>query len=117
MMQGFSHEEGAFGIFLLVNIVLGGGAAALAGRAIADTWRPWWQVVMYVLMLGAAVRFIHFALFDATLLALRYYLIDAAICLAFGLLGFRIARASQMVRQYGWINQPNGPLRWRSRSP
>jgi hypothetical protein len=31
----------------------------------------------------------------------------------FGLLGFRIARAAQMVRQYRWINRRNGPLRWR----
>ncbi len=38
------YEEGSFGIFVLVSIVLGGGAAALAGRAIALTWRPWWQV-------------------------------------------------------------------------
>jgi hypothetical protein len=113
MMQILWHEEGPVGIFLVVNIVLGGGAATLAGRAIAGTWRPWWQVVIYMLMLGAAVRFIHFALFDATLLSPRYYLIDAAICLVFGLLGFRIARAAQMVRQYRWINRRNGPLRWR----
>ena len=59
MMDGFLHEEGPYSIFLLVNIVLGGGAATLAGRAIAGTWRPWWHVVMYMLMLGAAVRFIH----------------------------------------------------------
>ena len=117
MMQGFLHEEGAFGIFLLVNIILGGGAATLAGRAIAGTWRPWWHVVIYMLMLGAAVRFIHFALFGATLLSPHYYLIDAAICVVFGLLGFRIARALQMVRQYRWINQPDGRLRWRRRSP
>ena len=35
MMQGFLHEEGSFGVFLLVTVILGGGAAALAGRAIA----------------------------------------------------------------------------------
>ena len=67
-MQGFLHEEGSFGVFLLVTIILGGGAAVLAGRAIALTWRPWWQIVAYMLILGAAVRFIHFALFGGTLL-------------------------------------------------
>jgi hypothetical protein len=32
---------------------------------------------------------------------------------AFGFLGFRAARASQMVTQYRWLNEPAGPLRWR----
>ena len=112
-MQGFLHEEGSFGIFVLVTIVLGGGAAALAGRAVALTWRPCWQIVLYTLILGAAVRFIHFALFGGTLLSLHYYAVDAAVCMIFGLIGFRAARAAQMVSQYRWINEPNGPLRWR----
>jgi len=112
-MQGFLHEEGSFGVFLLVTVFLGGGAAALAGRAIAITWRPLWQIVVYMLILGAAVRFIHFALFGGTLLSVHYYIADSAICLAFGFIGFWAARAAQMVTQYRWINQPNGPLRWR----
>jgi hypothetical protein len=107
------YEEDAFGVFLLVTVVLGGGAAALAGRAIAATWRPWWQVVVYALILGVAVRFIHFALFDGTLLSARYYAVDSAVCMAAGFLGFRAARAAQMVCQYRWINAADGPLRWR----
>jgi hypothetical protein len=59
----FLYEEGSFGVFLLVTVILGGGAAALSGRAIALTWRPWWQVVAYSFILGAAVRFLHFSLF------------------------------------------------------
>jgi small-conductance mechanosensitive channel len=112
-VQGFLHEEGSFGVFFLVTIILGAGAAVLAGRAIALTWRPWWQIVAYMLILGAAVRFIHFALFGGTLLSLHYYLVDSAVCMAFGFLGFRIARAGQMVEQYHWLNEPAGPLRWR----
>jgi hypothetical protein len=112
-MQGFLHEEDSFGVFVLVTIILGGGASALAGRAIALTWRPWWQIVAYMLILGAATRFIHYALFGATLLSFHYYLVDTAVCMAFGFVGFRAARAKQMVSQYRWINEPNGPLRWR----
>jgi len=112
-MQGFIYEEGSFGVFVLVTIILGGGAAALAGRAIAQTWRPWAQVVVYGLILGAAVRFIHYALFGGTLLSAHYYLVDGVVCLAFGLVGFRAARAAQMVEQYRWINESDGPLRWR----
>jgi hypothetical protein len=110
---GILYEEDSFGVFVLVTVILGGGAAALAGRAVALTWRPWWQVVVYTLILGAAVRFIHFALFDGTLLSLHYYIVDAAICMVAGFFGFRAARAQQMVTQYRWINVPQGRLRWR----
>jgi len=107
------YEDETLGIFVLVTIALGGGAAVLAGRAIAATWRSWWQVVIYMLILGGAVRFIHFALFGGTLLSPHYYAVDSAVCLVAGLLGFRVARVAQMVRQYRWINVADGPLRWR----
>jgi hypothetical protein len=109
------YEEGSFGVFLLVTVILGGGAAFLAGRAIAETWRQWWQVAAYSLILGCAVRFFHCSLFGGTLLSAHYYLVDSAICMAFGFLGFRAARAAQMVTQYRWINEPQGLLRWRRR--
>ncbi len=109
----FFFEEGSFGVFVLVTVILGGGAATLAGRAVAATWRPWWQVVTYALILGVAVRFIHFSLFGGTLLSPHYYLVDSAFCMAFGFLGFRVARAAQMVQHYHWIIEPAGPLRWR----
>lgn len=120
--DGFSiaqlfYEEGSFGPYLLVTIILGGGAAWLSGRAIAQTWRPGWQILAYGLILGFAVRFIHFSLFGGTLLSAYYYATDSAVCIALGLLGFRAARARQMVTHYRWINRPDGPLRWRKNSP
>lgn len=111
------YEEGSFGVFLLVTVALGGGAAWLTGRAVAQTWRPLWQAVLYALILGAAVRFIHFSLFGGTLLSLHYYLVDGAVLVGLGLLGFRSARVAQMVSQYRWINEPNGPMRWRRKAP
>jgi len=113
MMQGLLYQEGSFGVFILVTIVLGGGASALAGRAVAHTWRPWWQVAIYMVILGFAVRFIHFALFDGTLLSLHYYALDTLVCLIAGYFGYRIERVRQMVTQYRWINVRNGPMRWR----
>jgi hypothetical protein len=106
------YEEDSFGVFLLVTVVLGGGAAWLAGRAIAGTWRPWWHVAFYMLILAVAVRFLHFALFEATLLSAHYYLVDVAVCLAFGFLGYRTTRASQMVTQYRWLNARAGVFSW-----
>jgi hypothetical protein len=112
-ISGLLYEEDSLGVFLLVTVVLGGGAAALAGRAVALTWRPWWQVVVYMLMLGAAVRFIHFALFEGTLRSIHYYAVDTLVCMAFGFAGFQAARARRMIAQYPWINEPDGLLRWR----
>jgi uncharacterized protein DUF6867 len=109
------YEEGSFGIFLLVTVILGGGAAWLSGRAIAATWRPWWHIVTYMLILGFAVRFIHHALFGGTLMSLHYYLVDTAICLAAAFLGFRVTRAAQMATQYGFLNARAGLLSWARR--
>lgn len=111
------YEEDSFGVFILVTIILGGGAATLAGRAIAATWRPWWQVIAYGFILAGAVRFIHFSLYGGTFLSLHYYLVDTVFCVAFGFLGFRAARTSRMVSQYRWLNEPAGWMRWRRKLP
>jgi hypothetical protein len=113
----FFYEEGSFGIFLLVTIAMGGGAAWLSGRAIAATWRPWWHIVAYMLILAAAIRFFHFALFEGTLLSPHYYLVDTAFCMLFGFLGFRVTRARQMATRYRFLNERTGPWSWRRREP
>jgi len=91
------------GPFLLLTIVLGGGAAFIAGRAVAQTWRPWWQGVIYMLILGAAVRFMHYALFDGAIDSVPAYALDTAVAIAFFAAGFRAMRARQMARQYGFL--------------
>ena len=111
------YEENSVGVFILVTLILGGGAAALTGRAIASTWRPWWQVIAYSLILSAAVRFLHFSLFGGTLLSLHYYLVDSAFCMALGFTGFRVTRIAQMVQHYRWLYEPYGPARWRRKAP
>jgi NO-binding membrane sensor protein with MHYT domain len=110
------YEEGSFGVFLLVTVAMGGAAAWMSGRAIAATWRPWWHIVVYALLLGLGVRFIHFALFGGTLLSPYYYLVDSAVCLTFAFLGFRITRAGQMARQYGFRTVRTGLMTWARRS-
>ncbi|MEQ8696823.1 MAG: hypothetical protein RLT05_09735 [Bauldia litoralis] len=107
--------EVSLGDFLLVTLFLGGGAAYLTGRAVASTWRPYRSLVIYIVLLTAAVRFIHYALFGGTLISLQFYAVDLVILLVLGSLGFRITRAGQMTTQYGWIFQRSGPLSWRSR--
>jgi hypothetical protein len=111
----FLADERSLGVFLLLSVCMGGSAAWLAGRAIAATWRPWWHIALYMAPLALAVRFLHFALFESKFLSLQDTLVDYAVCLAFGLLGFRLMRVTQMVTRYGWINQRTGMLRWRRR--
>jgi hypothetical protein len=115
LIRELLSDESSLGVFLLVSVVMGGGAAWLAGRAIAATWRPWWHVALYMAILGLAVRFMHFALFDSKMLSPHYYLVDFAVCLAFGFLGFRLTRVRQMVSRYGWINERAGWFGWRRR--
>jgi hypothetical protein len=103
MLHDLLFESDSFGSFLLVTVVLGGGAAWLAGRAIAQTWRPRWMVIAYMLVLGLAVRFIHFALFSGTLLSGHYYAVDTAVVILFAGCGFHLTRRRQMARQYGFL--------------
>ena len=110
------YEENSVWVFVLLTVVLGGGAAALTGRAIATTWRPWWHVIPLTLLLGAVVRFLHFALFGGTLLSLTYYVADTAVCLVFGLIAFRLKRVAQMVTCYGWINERADVYSWRPKA-
>ena len=98
-----------------VTGLLGGGAAWMAGRAIAHTWRPLWHAVVYMVMLGGAVRFIHFALFEAELLSLPSYLVDTLFLIVVACLSFRVARTTQMVTQYRWLYERVTPVTWRSR--
>jgi len=101
----------------LVTGAIGGGAAWLAGRAIAGTWRPFWHVVAYMALLGGGVRFVHFALFEATLLSPASYGADTLYLLLIGALAWRMTRAAQMATQYYWLYERTGPLSWRERPP
>jgi hypothetical protein len=100
--------------FLFVTVLAGGGAAFIIGRAAAKGWKPFGHAVLYVMLLAAAIRFLHWGLFDGATLAswreaqgslfsLHFYLADAATLLFFAGLGFKLQRRAQMLRQYGWL--------------
>jgi hypothetical protein len=112
--------SGTFGTSLAVTFFLTflfmGGCAVMTGRALADTWRPAWQLVPYVLMLGAADRFLIWSLFGGELLTLSGFAIHAAVLLAMALVSYRITRAARMVSQYPWLFERRGPFNWRRRS-
>jgi hypothetical protein len=115
-MQGILYEEPSVWLFLLVTVIMGGWAAWRTGIAIARTWRPSWMLVPYMLLLGAAVRFIHFALFHGTLFSLRYYLVDTVLIAALAYLGWRNERANAMARQYGFAFEKTSAITWRRKA-
>ncbi len=97
--------------FIRVTVVLGGGAAWLTGRATARTWSPWWKLVLYVVLLTVALRFIHFSLFEGTFFlppstfwtALHFAAVDFVVLMTAAAAGRQVTRAGQMARQYGFL--------------
>jgi hypothetical protein len=102
-------------IFLIMTVIIGGGAAFLAGRGLASKWRPVWMAVAYMIPMGLALRFFHHALFEGNLFSLQFFLTDTLVLIAGALLGYRLTRVNQMVNQYPWLYERAGPLTWKSR--
>ena len=103
--------------FLGLTVVVMGICAFLMGEAIAQTWRPAWQVVVYALMLGGLDRFLTYALFNGSLLSPSGYLIDTAVLLLIGLFAYRLVRVRLMVGQYPWLYERTGFLSYRTKGP
>lgn len=106
----------SFGVFVGVTGILIGFAAALTGQAVADTWRPRWQVVFSTFGLALVARFLDFALFGGTLLSLPSFLLAWAWLTAVGLAAWQVTLAHNMVRQYPWLYERAGIFAWRRHS-
>lgn len=114
-MHGIIYEEASFWQFFFVTLVLGGWSAWMTGCACAQTWRPIGSLVFFLFLLGIAVRFIHHALFEGTMFTAQYYAVDTIILLVIGIIGYRYTRTGQMVTQYYWLYERQGPLQWREK--
>ena len=77
---------------------------------------PRYSLLAATLLIGGAVRFIHFALFEATLLSPASFALDMLFLLAVGTLAWRLTRVKQMVTQYDWLYERAGPLAWREKA-
>ncbi len=107
--------EDSIWIFLIMTVFFGGGAAFLAGRGLAMKWRPIWMPLLAMAPLTMGLRFLHFALFEAKLTSLHYFVTDFFVLSVACFLGYRITMAQKMVRQYPWLYEPDGLWGWRSR--
>ena len=102
-------------VYIGITVCIIGFAAYMTGQALANTWRPMWQVVAYCALLGLADRFLTFALFDGELLSVTGYLIDTATLLVISLTSYRYSKARKMVTQYPWLYEPVGVFGWRQK--
>jgi len=114
-MAGLIWVDSDYGlpIFLLLTF-LGGAAAFASGRAIALSWSAEWLLIPAMIVLSAAVRFLHFALFQENLFSLHYYVVTLIVMIAVAGYGYRSTRARQMATQYSWAFARSG-LGWRAR--
>jgi hypothetical protein len=117
-MDLFLEHAGTKGIvqFVVFTLVLGGGAAFLAGRALAIGWKPVGLLVFYMLLFTCGLRFLDYALFQSDIIEPTYFTSHGLVVLAAALLGYRLTRVSQMVTQYPWLYERSGPLSWRDKA-
>ncbi len=102
-------------ITLFVTAIIVGFAAFMTGQALANTWRPAWQMLPYGLMLGLTDRFLVWGLFGGDGLSVSGYVIDTAYLIAVGFAAYRLTRARRMVTQYPWLYERAGPFGWRDK--
>ena len=115
----------------LLTFLMFGGGGFLMGQALAETWRPWWQLIPYGLLLGVGNQFLGFALFKGPFIvdslvsngsaplseAILDYLIETAVIIAFSVLAFRLTRVRKLVAQYPWLYERSGPFSWKEKMP
>lgn len=94
-----------------------GAAAYATSLAVAETWRPFWHVILYCLLLSLAARFLIFALFEGVLLSASGLFTDFVWLTVVGLVGYRVTHVRKMVAQYPWLYVHAGPWRYRARKP
>jgi predicted MFS family arabinose efflux permease len=113
----YLYEEPSFWPFLILTLGIGGWTARTAGRSLADSWRPAVLLPVVVLPLAGAIRFLHFALYEATLFSAYYFAVDYGFVLLFAAWGYLSRRSELMNGLYPWAFKRYGLLGWREIKP
>jgi hypothetical protein len=116
-MQGLFIEDDTGVRYLLRFLVLlvGFWTAWRSGRAAAEGWNGMVTVIIYALLLGVVMRFLHYALFQGPFISAGYYVLDVALLLVFAVAGFRLRRTRQMVQNYYWLYEPTSAFSWKKK--
>ena len=91
----------------------------MTGQALAQNWRPTWQIALYGVLLSLGARVATLILFARQLRgpadeAVEFAVLAVVIagCTA---LAFRLTRARRMVTQYPWLYVRHGLFGWREK--
>lgn len=103
-------------VFIGTTVIVIGFASFMTGQALANTWRPFWHLVLYALLLGFVSRFLIWGLFEGELWHLSGYIIDVLVLFAIGMLAFRVTLARNMATQYPWLYERTTPFTWREKT-
>jgi hypothetical protein len=90
-------------------------AAWMIGKSVATDWNGLGQLLVFVLILGFGVRFLHFALYAAQFISPQRYMVDTLVLAIVAYVGYRYTRTNQMTRQYHWLYEKVSPLSFRAR--
>ncbi len=88
----------------------------LMGQAVAETWRPAWQIIVYSFLLALGYHFIRCALFNGEWLSILQYMLNSLVILVISALAYRLTQARKMVTQYPWLYERSGLLGWKEKS-
>ena len=125
---------------VVLDLLLGGAAAASVGRALARGWRSFALAPVYMTLLAAAVGFLHYAIFNLSPIPLYdmgeaisslpdapaqsvarlakdcvFWAALTCLLTLFALLAYRLTRRAQMTQRYGWRYERAGMWSWRER--
>ena len=116
-MPGLFFEDDTTVRYFLRGFVLllGFWTAWRAGKAAAEGWNGYREVVIYAVLLTCAMQFLHYALFQGPLINAFYFGLDLVLLLGFALAGFRIRRTKQMVQNYYWLYEPTSAFSWKNK--
>lgn len=116
-MQGlfFETDTGVRYVLRFLVLLLGFWTAWRTGRAVAEGWQHYPTVIVYTLLLGVVMRFLHYALFQGPFISPFYYVIDVVLLLIFATAGYRVRRTRQMVDNYYWLYEKTSAFSWKKK--
>ena len=113
-MNGLIWSSADYGwLAFIVLDGLGAAAASSTGCAFASSWSSRLLIVPAMIVLAAAVHFLHYALFQEAF-SFYYYGVTFVVLLIAAGLGYQTMRVRQMTTQYTWAFEKHG-LTWRAR--
>lgn len=108
--------EAPVGVFIVMTLIMFGGASVLTGQAMGNGWQPAWKAAAYAVLIGVADRFMIAWLFQGDLLSIWGFVFHSGIFIVIALIAHRYTVARKMCAQYPWLYRRAGPFGYRERA-